>query len=76
MGIGVSVFLIAVGAVLAFAVSATVNGLDIAVVGYILIGAGLIGLAFTLYLYQRTTGPVVRDREVIRDREVPPRDVY
>jgi uncharacterized membrane protein len=37
MGIGVSIFLIAVGAVLAFAVSAEVSGLDIQVVGWILL---------------------------------------
>lgn len=79
MGIGVSVFLIAVGAILAFAVTGSqsiADVIDINVVGYILIGAGLLGLAFTLYLSQRTTTGVAREREAPRDRDVPPRDVY
>ena len=40
MGIGVSVFLFAVGAILTFAVNATVSGIDIATVGVILMIAG------------------------------------
>jgi hypothetical protein len=48
MGIGFSIFLLAVGAILAFAVHATVAGLDIRVVGWILMGAGLIGLILTM----------------------------
>ena len=44
MGIGVSVFLLAVGGVLAFAVSDRVSGVDLTVVGYVLMGAGAIGL--------------------------------
>ena len=75
MGIGVSVFLMAVGAILAFAVTATVSGLDLAVVGIILMGAGLIGLVLTLYQAQRTTTPVQREN-YSDDRDVPPRDVY
>ena len=48
MGIGFSIFLLAAGAVLAFAVHATVAGLDIRVVGWILMAAGAIGLALTM----------------------------
>ena len=44
MGIGISLILIAVGAVLAFAVTATVQGLDIIVVGVILMIVGGFGL--------------------------------
>lgn len=44
MGIGVSVFLLAVGAILAFAVDITVQGLDLDVVGVILMIVGAIGL--------------------------------
>ena len=51
MGIGVSVFLLAVGAVLAFAVHATVAGLDIHVVGWILMAAGALGLVMTLAIF-------------------------
>ena len=48
MGIGVSVFLIAVGAILAFAVNVTASGVDLATVGFILMAVGAIGLAVAL----------------------------
>jgi hypothetical protein len=48
MGIGVSVFLIAVGAILAFAVNVTTSGVDLAAVGWILMGVGVIGLIVAL----------------------------
>ncbi len=44
MGIGVSVFLLAVGAILTFAVDITVQGLDLHVVGVILMIVGALGL--------------------------------
>ena len=48
MGIGFSIFLLALGAILAFAVNATVAGLDISIVGWILMAAGVIGLILTM----------------------------
>ena len=48
MGIGFSIFLLAAGAILKFAVHATVSGVDIRVVGVILMVAGLIGLILTM----------------------------
>jgi hypothetical protein len=48
MGIGFSILLLAIGAILAFAVNATVAGLDISIVGWILMVAGLIGLVLTM----------------------------
>jgi hypothetical protein len=48
MGIGFSIFLLAVGAILAFAVNASVAGLDIHIVGWILMAAGVIGLILTM----------------------------
>ena len=71
MGIGASIFLIAVGAILAFAVHADVSGLDIAVVGYILMIVGVIGLIMTAFIWgpRRTTrGDVVEERRVYDDR--------
>ena len=50
MTIGGSIFLIAVGAILKFAVTATVAGIDIQVVGVILMVAGGIGLILGLFL--------------------------
>lgn len=70
MGIGVSVFLLAIGAILTFAVNATVSGLDINVVGVILMICGAIGLLLTMLVFGRrdTVGAetvVTRERDVI-----------
>jgi hypothetical protein len=51
MGIGFSIFLLAVGAILAFAVHATVAGVDIHVVGWILMAAGALGLVLTMAVF-------------------------
>ena len=48
MRIGVSLVLIALGAILKFAVTARTSGLDIGVVGVILIIVGALGLAITM----------------------------
>ena len=51
MGIGVSVFLIALGAVLTFALDATVSGIDLDTVGIILMIAGVLGLVVDLIVF-------------------------
>jgi protein-S-isoprenylcysteine O-methyltransferase Ste14 len=48
MGIGVSIFFIAVGAILTFAVSTTVSGISISTVGVILMVVGGLGLLWAL----------------------------
>ncbi|HST16909.1 MAG TPA: DUF6458 family protein [Gaiellaceae bacterium] len=48
MGIGVSLILIAVGAILTWAVEATVSGVDINTVGVILMVVGVVGLLISL----------------------------
>lgn len=48
MGISVSLILIAAGAILAYAVNTTVQGIDIDAVGVILMVVGAIGLLFSL----------------------------
>ncbi len=57
MGLGVSLFLIAVGAVLAFAVSAEVSGLDVQTVGWIVMAVGLAGLVLSLIFWSSWGGP-------------------
>ena len=64
MGIGVSVFLLAVGAILAFAVDLTVQGLDLDTVGVILMVVGAIGLLVSLLFLSGMT-PYGRDRETV-----------
>jgi len=56
MGIGVSIFLIALGAVLAFAVNITTNGIDLNTIGVILMIVGVIGLAVTLLILNGGAG--------------------
>ena len=51
MGIGASVFLIAIGAILAFAVDLSVSGLDLSTIGVILMIAGAIGLVVTMLTF-------------------------
>ena len=53
MGIGVSVFLLAIGAILAFAVDLSVSGLDLATVGVILMIVGAIGLVTSMLIFGR-----------------------
>jgi hypothetical protein len=66
MGTGTSLFLIAVGAILYFAVDASISGISIATVGIILMVVGVIGLLISLFMLsadrRRTT--VARDRDV------------
>lgn len=65
MGIGTSIFLLAVGAILAFAVTDAISGVDLTVVGYILMGAGLLGLVMSMVLTNRARrSTVVRERDV------------
>ena len=49
MGIGTSLFLIAVGAILYFAVDADISGLEIQTIGLILMVVGVIGLVISLF---------------------------
>jgi hypothetical protein len=69
MGIGVSIFLIAVGAILTFAVETTVSGLDIDVVGIILMIVGAVGLLLSLFMMNnwRSRRTVVHDGAVVHD---------
>jgi len=48
MGIGMSIFLIAVGAILRYAVTVTVTGIELQTVGLILMIVGIIGLVISL----------------------------
>ena len=56
MGIGVSLILIAVGAILTWAVNATVSGLDINTIGIILMIVGAIGLVLSLMFWSTWGG--------------------
>jgi ABC-type transport system involved in cytochrome c biogenesis permease subunit len=57
LGLGVSIFLIALGAILAFAVTADVSGVDVNVVGWILMIVGILGLVISLVFWSSWGGP-------------------
>lgn len=65
MGIGVSLFLIAVGAILTFAVNVAVNGFNIATIGVILMIVGAIGLIVDLAIF------MPRRRRVVTEDQAP-----
>jgi hypothetical protein len=70
MSIGASLFLIAVGAILRYAVSDSIEGIDLQTAGLILIIIGVIGLVISLFMYfnaSRRCAVVERDRYVDRD---------
>lgn len=69
MTIGGSIALIIIGAILAFAVDFQLAGINIDVIGYILMIGGLIGLVFGLIMYSRASR-VTGDRVVERRRDV------
>ncbi len=75
MGIGVGIVLAAFGAILAFAVHASLSGLDLAVVGWVLMAAGALGVLIEVAVfsprrrvaaYERpVAGPTVVRRDVV-----------
>ena len=71
MGIGVSLILIAIGAILTWAVNARVSGIDINTVGVILMVVGAAGLLISLVFWSSWGGPPARRRTTTVD-DVPP----
>jgi hypothetical protein len=56
MGVGVSMLLIAAGAILTWAVTATVAGVDIQTVGVILLIVGIVGLVLSMIFWSSWGG--------------------
>lgn len=70
MSLGTSLFLIAVGAVLRFAVSVSTKGVDVQTIGLILMIVGGVGLI--LSLFWMTVWSNRRNGVVVDERPVPP----
>ena len=51
MGIGISIFLLAVGAIITFAVNVTTQGVNLHTVGIVLMAVGGIGLLLSLLFW-------------------------
>ena len=69
MGIGVSLFLLAAGAILTFAVDVTTSGVNLDTIGIILMIVGGVGLLLFLTVWG-SMGADRRDRVVTREREI------
>jgi len=77
VGIGTSIFLIAVGAILAFAVNIRTSGVDLQTIGVILMLVGVIGVILSAIFWNSwggfrrdtvyETGAPVRRRRVVQD---------
>jgi Domain of unknown function (DUF6458) len=76
MPLGTSIFLIAAGAILRYAVTTGVEGVDLQTVGLILMIAGIVGVLLSILymaMWAPRRGRVVRDRVLERDPyEEPP----
>jgi len=57
MGLGVGIFLIAVGAVLTFAVNVHTNGVNLDTIGWILMAVGAAGVLLSLIFWSTWAGP-------------------
>jgi len=74
MGFGVSILLIAVGAILAWAVSADLSGVNIHAIGWILLVVGIVGLVLSMIFWSSWAGPgyFTRRRTTYYDDAPPP----
>lgn len=76
MRIGFGIFLLAVGAILAFAVRDNIDAVDLTLVGYIAMGAGVLAIVLSLVLQavrSNTSHREVVDRH--EERRPPPPEV-
>jgi hypothetical protein len=72
MGLGVGIFLIAVGAILTFAVNASSSSVNVDAVGWILMAVGLASILLSLLFWQSWAGPGYWRRRRTYVEEGPP----
>lgn len=72
MGLGVSLLLVAAGAILAFAVNAEVSGVDVQAVGWILLIVGIVGAVLSMIFWSSWGGFGGRGRRATYVEEGPP----
>lgn len=75
MGLGVSLILIAAGAIINWGINASVNGVNLHAIGWILIAVGAIGALLALMFWSSFWGPgyYARDRRTTVVDDGPPR---
>jgi hypothetical protein len=57
MGLGVGIFLAAIGAILIWAVNASVSGVNIHAIGWILLIVGIVGIILSMIFWSSWAGP-------------------
>lgn len=57
MGLGVGIFLTAIGAILAFAVNTSVSGIEVKTIGWILMIVGIAGVVLSMIFWSSWGGP-------------------
>lgn len=70
MGIGTGIALLVVGAILSFGISDRLEGIDLTVIGYICMGAGVLALVLAIAMNSQRTNTT--HRQVVEHREDPP----
>ena len=71
MATGISLFFLAIGAILTFAVDTSVSGVDLDTIGVILMVIGLLGMLFSLVLWDNWNPRAYRrDDDVVGRRDV------
>ena len=71
MSIGFGIFLIALGAILSFAVRDALPGVDLTMVGYILMAAGLVTAIVSAVMMNRSRALVARPATSVEDPRGP-----
>lgn len=75
MRVGPGIALLALGAILAFAVSDNISGVDLTTIGWILMGAGVLGIILGLVLTANANrGVRTTTRRTVDDGTNPPRE--
>lgn len=74
MGIGAGLFLIALGAIFAFAVTVDLQGINLQAVGWILMFIGIVGILISVFYWgpRKRATPVNRERIYTDDPTQPP----
>lgn len=77
MGISVGIFLFAVGAILRYAVNTSVDGIDLQMIGVILMIVGIVGSIVSALFWssfapygRNRRSDVIRETEIVRERDL------
>ena len=72
MGLGVGIFLAAIGAILIWAVSADVSGVNVHAIGWILLIVGIVGIILSMIFWSTWAGPGYWSRRRTTYDDAPP----